>query len=130
MAPPAGRARRACAFHAAPGPPPPDRRRPLGESTDPPHRPRADQHRPLPPQPVPLPPPTSTSLATPDHHNPQARLDALSWALRNPRHDRRSRPVASPPFEPMESLVGRAIEVLWPAEQSWYKALVQVCVGL
>ena len=64
-----------------------------------------------------------------------ATLDALNWLRRNPRHDGRTgggdgggegaAAAALPPVEAMESLVGRAVEVLWPSESAWYPALVR-----
>lgn len=61
----------------------------------------------------------------------QARLDALDWLLRNPRHafaaagEETDLVCALPPAKQMLMLVGRAVEVLWPLEESWYKGVVQ-----
>ena len=49
------------------------------------------------------------------HRAAQAMLDALCWALRNPKHALPTAPpLAQPPAEAMGLLVGRAVEVLWP----------------
>ena len=60
------------------------------------------------------------------HGRSQAMLDALCWALRNPKHALPTAPpLAQPPAEAMGLLVGRAVEVLWPVERAWYSGLVQ-----
>ena len=49
----------------------------------------------------------------------------MNWAVRHPDHDRWSEPLSTPPSDVMESLVGRAVELLRPGENAWHKALVQ-----
>ena len=58
------------------------------------------------------------------HGRSQAMLDALCWALRNPKHALPTAPpLAQPPAEAMGLLVGRAVEVFWPVERAWYSGL-------
>jgi hypothetical protein len=54
----------------------------------------------------------------------QARLDAVIWAVHHPRHHPAA-PLSVPPSGIMDSLVGRAVELLLPAKREWHKALVQ-----
>lgn len=56
----------------------------------------------------------------------QAKIDCLDWSLRHPEHMRGfGPPPPLPPPKTMQALVGKAVEVLWPAEEGWYKGLVE-----
>ena len=56
----------------------------------------------------------------------EAKIDCLDWALRHPEHTRGlAPPLPLPPAKTMQLLVGQAVEVLWPAAEGWYKALVE-----
>ena len=56
----------------------------------------------------------------------KAKQEALAWSLRNPTHAKGlAPPPPLPPHKTMRLLVSQAIEVLWPADTAWYKAIVE-----
>ena len=68
---------------------------------------------------------TRSSPPVMDSQELDAYLTALDWARRNRTSGHRGAALALPPAESMDFLVGKGVEVLWPAEGAWYKGIVQ-----